>query len=369
MSQDEPKVAIVCDWLTSIGGAERVVYELHKLYPKAPIYTSQYDKSVLPWLENVDVRVGWLQTLPKSLRKFMPVFRAWYFSSLDLSEFDLVISSSGAEAKAIKTSGKTKHLCYCHSPTHYYWTRYYEYLKDPGFGKLLDPIARLGLKILVGPMRRWDIKAASRADLMIANSTYTQSQIKKYYRRDSIVVHPPVDIERFTSKNNAERNGFIIAGRQTPYKRFDLAVKAASDMKAKLTVVGKGPDHEKLKKIAGETISFITEVSDSDMPKLFKEASGFIFPGVDDFGIVAIEALAAGTPVIAYKDGGALDYIKPGENGEFFKDKTPKSLKSSLEKFDGESFNHSKVAATAKKYNIENFQKKIKTVVNVLEKS
>src|SRR3990167_11315618 len=215
------KVAIVCDWLTGIGGAERVVLELHKMFPDAPIYTSQYDSASAPWFKDADVRTTWLQKLPKGLKKFLPVFRAWSFSRLDLSQYDLVISASGAEAKAVKTGPGTTHICYCFAPTHYYWSRYHEYMKHPGFGKL-DWLARLSLRLLVGPLRRWDKKAARRPDYMIGISTHIQAEIKRYYGRNSLLVFPPVDIERFKLNTGIERSGFVIAGRQTPYKRFDL---------------------------------------------------------------------------------------------------------------------------------------------------
>ncbi|HUC96036.1 MAG TPA: glycosyltransferase family 4 protein, partial [Candidatus Saccharimonadia bacterium] len=158
------KVAIVCDWLTGIGGAERVVLELHKMFPKAPIYTSQYDPKTIDWFRDADVRTLWLQHLPKSLKKFLPPLRAIAFRQLNLSNYDLVISSSGAEAKAVKTGPKTIHICYCHSPTHYYWIKYDEYLKNPGFGKL-DFLARIGLKILVNPLKKLDYKATQGPDV------------------------------------------------------------------------------------------------------------------------------------------------------------------------------------------------------------
>ncbi|HEY1064214.1 MAG TPA: glycosyltransferase, partial [Candidatus Saccharimonadales bacterium] len=187
------KVAIVCDWLLGIGGAERVVLELHKMYPNAPIYTSQYDPRKIDWFADADVRTGWMQKLPKRLKKFFPVFRALYFSRLDLTEYDLVLSSSGAEAKAVRTRKDALHICYCHSPTHYYWTRYEEYLKNPGFGSF-NFLARLGLRVLVGPMKRWDRHAASNPDIMIANSTHIQNMIKRHYKRNSTIVFPPVDV-------------------------------------------------------------------------------------------------------------------------------------------------------------------------------
>src|SRR3990167_1075767 len=217
------KVAIVSDWLIG-GGAERVVLELHRMYPNAPIYTSYATDE---WKDKLVGKVitGYLQSWPFSkLRKFIPPLRGFWFSNLNLSEYDLVISSSGAEAKFIKTKPDTKHIAYIHAPTHYYWDRYEQYLRHPGFG-MFDWLARFGLKVLVGPMRRWDFQAAQRPDYLIANSNSTRQQIKKYYKRDSVVIHPPVDIEKFKILNKSSnlRSGFMTAGRQTPYKRIGLA--------------------------------------------------------------------------------------------------------------------------------------------------
>jgi glycosyltransferase involved in cell wall biosynthesis len=355
---DRIKVAIVCDWLTGIGGAERVVYELHKLFPDAPIYTSQYDIDALPWLKEADIRVGYLQKLPKSLKKFLPVLRAWTFSRLQLSEYDLVISSSGAEAKGIKTTASTTHICYCHSPTHYYWSRYNDYLSNPGFGKLLDPLARIGLKILVGPMRKWDFRAAQRPDYILANSSHTQQEIDKYYKRQSTVINPPVDIERFSPHKEETKSGFVIAGRQTPYKKIDLAVKSCAENNILLTVVGDGPQHKFLESIASNLITFKTNVPDSEVPEYFHRSKAFIFPGLDDFGIVAVEALAAGIPVIAFRGGGASDYIIPGLNGEFFDEQTVNSLSDKLNKFRSEKYQSSKIIQSVLKFSQQEFRSK-----------
>jgi glycosyltransferase involved in cell wall biosynthesis len=365
------KVAIVCDWLSGIGGAERVVLELHKLYPEAPIYTSQYEPKNIDWFTNADVRTSWLQKLPGSLKKFLPPLRAWYFSHLNLSEYDLVISSSGAEAKGVKTGPNTRHICYMHAPTHYYWARYDEYIKNPGFG-YLDPLARLGLKLLVGPMRRWDRKAAQRPDYIIANSSFTKSQIQKYYGRDSDVIHPAVDIDRFKIRNpvkkilnklSISRSGFLAAGRQTPYKRIDLAIEACTRLDLPLTVVGSGPDHQKLVKLAGPSINFVAGASDKEVVKYFQSAEAFIFPGIDDFGIVAVEALAAGTPVIAYDQGGALDYVTP-QNGILFQEQTVESLLGALQKFNPDNFNNASIQKSAVKFSTQAFEKNVKKFLN-----
>lgn len=364
------KVAIVCDWLVGTGGAERVVLELHRLFPDAPIYTSQYNPDPKiwygdTWFADADIRTTWLQKLPLGLRKFLPVLRAWAFNRLDLSEYDLVISSSGAEAKAVKTSGGTKHVCYMHAPTHYYWARYDEYIKHPGFG-LFDPLARFGLKIMAGPMRRWDKKAAQRPDYLITNSTFTQKQIKKYYGRDSVVIHPPVDIERFKPIAKVHKQDyFLAAGRQTPYKRIDLAVAACTQLNLPLKVIGNGPDHKKLEDMAGPTVEFLTNVSDSEMVKYFQEARAFIFPGIDDFGIVAVEALSAGTPVVAYRDGGALDYIEEHKIGVFFSEQTADSLAKVLKSFKY-SFQPKDMVKKASSFSAENFKQNIQNFINTL---
>ena len=390
-SLSELKVAIVCDWLTGIGGAERVVLELHKIFPNAPIYTSQYDPGKINWFADADVRTTWLQKLPSALKKFLPVLRAWSFSRLNLSEYDLVISTGGAESKFIKTNQNRKqktenrkqsgvmrkpvHVYYCYAPTHYYWSRYDEYMKSPGFGAF-NWLARLGLKILVGPMRRWDYKASQRPDYIIGISSHIQKEIKKYYDRDAALIHPPVDTARFQlpahslpagrqgSKLTALRHGYVVAGRQVPYKRHDLAVVACTKLNLPLTVIGNGPEHERLVKMAGPTIEFVTDASDADVARYFAEAEAFIFPGLDDFGIVAVEAMAAGTPVIAYKAGGAPDYVIPGKTGEFFPEQTVESLVQTLKTFNSATFEENVLAEKVRDFSQDKFRDNMYKFIN-----
>jgi len=364
VKNQELKVAIVCDWLTSIGGAERVVWELHRLYPKAPIYTSQYDPGTLDWFKEADVRTSWLQRLPKSLKKFLPLLRAWTFSRLDLSDYDLVLSSSGAEAKGVKTGPQTIHICYCHSPTHYYWIRHDEYLERPGFPLGFNWLARLSLKLLAGPLKRWDRHAARQPDYLIANSTHTQAMIKRYYRRDSVVIAPPVETERFrTSAQPPLRHGFVTAGRQTPYKRFDLAIEACNELKIPLLVIGDGPDHRRLEKLGSRSTTFLTNVNDNEIVTHFRTALGFILPNMDDFGIVAVEAMAAGTPVIAYNKGGALDYVVPGKTGLFFDRQTVKSLAGVLETAATKSFDNQSIIEHAAQFSVLTFTKNMRNYI------
>jgi glycosyltransferase involved in cell wall biosynthesis len=373
------KVAIVHDWLVG-GGAEKVVYELHKMYPDAPVYTSYCSPEWRQKLSGTKVITSYMQRWPR-LRKFLPPLRALWFSRLDLSGYDLVISSSGAEAKGVKVKAPAVHINYCHAPTHYYWSRYDEYMAHPGFGRL-DWLARFGLKLLLGPMRRWDYKAAQRPHYMIANSHFIKSEIKKYYGRNADVIHPPVDVDRFkilnpdrkllnklsnsngASKSNPGRVGFLIAGRQTPYKRFDLAVQACTKLGAALTVVGDGPDHKRLVRMAGPSVNFTGRLDDKQLAERFRSAEAFIFPGIDDFGITPVEAMAAGTPVIAYKGGGALDYVQPGVTGEFFTEPTAESLEKTLSGFKPGAYDSAKIQKAAAAFAPEVFVRKMSEFIS-----
>lgn len=357
----QPKVALTIDWILA-GGAELVVLELHRLYPDAPIYTSYCTPE---WRQRLDNKVvtSWLQKWPFSkLRKFLPVLRIWWFSRLDFSGYDMVISVSGAEAKGINPPKDTLHIAYINAPTHYYWSRHDEYLREPGFG-WFDWLGSLGLKFFVKPLRRWDYKAAQQPNRLIANSTNIQKQIKKYYGRDSTVIFPPVNTKDFKAagKKSKRRKGFVILGRQTPYKRFDLAIQACSELGLPLTVIGKGPEHEKLKAMAGPSVTFTGFVKDeAEKRQMVAEAEAFIFPGLDDFGIAPVEAMAAGTPVIAYKAGGALDYVTPGKTGEFFEEQTVQSLKTALKNFDSLKYSPSDISQSSDKFSIEQFHSEIK---------
>jgi glycosyltransferase involved in cell wall biosynthesis len=305
------------------------------------------------------VVTGWLQPLG-FVRKFIPFLRIIWFTNLKLRGYDLVISSSGAEAKGIKVPEQTVHINYCHAPTHYYWSRYDEYLRRPGFGPF-DPLARLGLRILVGPLRRWDKKAAQRPDFIIANSTHIQREIKKYYDRRSTVIHPPVYFERFTKPQHQviKRRGFVISGRQTPYKRFDLAVLACNELRLPLTVIGNGPDHRRLRGLGGPTVTFLGKVTDAIVEEEFAHAEALIFPGLDDFGITPVEAMASGTPVIAYKAGGALDYVEPNVTGEFFPRQSVDSLVNTLKYFQTRTYSAPRIRQQARQFASENFRAKV----------
>lgn len=365
-----PKIAIVADWLTNMGGAEKVVLALHEAFPDAPIYTSTYVPEKMPAFAGIDIRTTRLQNLPRPIRKlhkFFPMQRVQAFRDLDLSEFDIIISSSSAEAKQVrKTRPGQVHICYCHTPIRYYWSHYNEYRADPGFGKL-NWLVRFAMPFFVPPLKKADYDAAQNVDLFIANSTEVQHRIKKYYNKPSTVIHPPVDIDRFEPART--RSDFYIAiGRQVPYKRIDLAVRAATELNIPLKVFGTGPEHAKLVSIAGPTVEFcedrLTNASDPEVTKAFNHAKGFIFPSEDDFGIVAVEALAAGAPVIALGRGGVKDIVEDNVSGVLFRDQTTENVVNAIRYAESQTFLPGTLRRKAKRFNKSLFITKIRKVVS-----
>jgi glycosyltransferase involved in cell wall biosynthesis len=360
------KVAIVHDWLYG-GGAEKVVEQLHLLFPDAPIYTSYCTDE---WRSKLDNKVvtGYLQHWPFSkLRRFLPILRQRWFRKLNLGDFDLIISSSGnGEAKFVRVAKPATHICYCHTPTHFYWRKYNEYLENPS----IKPkwLARLGLRLLVKPLRQRDYAAAQKVDYFIANSTHIQNDIKTFYGRESVVIHPPVDTERFASATAKSRKGFITVGRQVPYKRTDIIIEACNQLNEPLTVIGSGPDHERLVRLAGSTISF-REATNEELPAVLAASEAFIFAAEEDFGITPVEAMAAGTPVIAYKAGGALDYVVPGETGEFFSSQNAETLADALKKFNNSRYRPEDLKKQAAQFSAQEFQEKLLVFLKTITKT
>lgn len=363
-----PKIAIVCDWLTNMGGAEVVVLALAEAFPGAPIYTSTYDPEKMPAFKNLDVRTTRLQNLPKPLRKlhkFFPMLRVKAFQNLDLSDFDIIISSSSAEAKQVKkTRPDQLHICYCHTPIRYYWSHYAEYKKDPGFGKL-NWLVSLAMPLLVPGLKKADYAAAQNVDVFVANSSEVQARIKKYYDKPSFVIHPPVDVDRFTPAR--ERSDYYVAlGRQVPYKRIDLAVAAATKLSLPLKVYGNGSEHERLRKLAGPTVSFysdrFSDASDTAVTEALNHARGYLFPAEEDFGIVQVEALAAGAPVIGYGRGGTLDIVQDGESGVLFHEQTIEAVTAAIQKAETLTFLPATLRRKAKRFDKSLFLTKIRKV-------
>ena len=361
----DKKVVIVADWLTTYGGAEKVVKAVHEIFPEAPIYASQYSKKQINWFEDCDVRTGWVNIFPASLRKILSIPRAIYFSRLNLSDYDIIISIVTAESKGVKTVPNQLHISYLQGPpTQYFWGMYDKYVENPGFGRL-NFFVRFFFKLLVRPLRKVDYKYAKRPDFMIANSTYSKNDILKYYGRQSTVVFPPVEIDKF--KINPNKEDFLIStSRQVNWKRLDLAVEACKITGNKLVLVGSGAEHEKLVKLAGGSslIEFVPLIKNAnELASLVGRASGFVFPSLEPFGIAPIEALSTGTPIIALKAGGALDYVKEGKNGIFFDDQTVDSLAAGIKKFNKTKFDTSIVSDSVKSFSEKNFKRSFENFI------
>lgn len=365
-SNKTPKVALVCDWLTEIGGAERVLKAISDIYPDAPIYTSQYRPNRIDWFKNRKVITSYLNFIPAKLRKIIGPLRQFYFSHLDLSSYDIIISITGAEAKAIK-QGNAKHLCYCHVPTQYYWQFYQQYLENPGFG-WLNPLIIPFFKLFVNYLRKKDYESAQRPDQFITISKYSANQIKKYYGRDSIIIYPPVNTKKFqpvkTSKKTNQQKHFINFSRQVNWKRLDLAILACLQTNSKLTIIGDGPEHNKLKKLANNSdlINFIPPQNSEKLNQYLQKSDGYLFPSLEPFGIAPIEALSAGCPVIAYGEGGAKDYIN-NQNGLFFKSQDVKSLVSAINKFNPSIYNPKNITKSVSHFSEDRFKSEIIKIV------
>ncbi|MDQ5913622.1 MAG: hypothetical protein QG623_241 [Patescibacteria group bacterium] len=372
MSKKEPKIALVHDWLTNMRGGERVLLAMKKAFPKADIYTSVYEPEKLPEFDKYksQIRTTWLQKLPKKLRNFhqlFPVIRVIAFRSIKLNDYDIIISDTSSDAKQVKAGENTKHICYCFTPTRYYWSHYNDYKKDPGFGKL-----NILIKPIIPPfvwlMRKFDYSAASRVTQFVAISSKVQKRIQKYYKRESTVIFPPTDTHLIKLNSDIKnRAGYVVFGAQVAYKRADLAIQACIKLKLDLTLIGNGSEHQKLKELASghDNIKFRTDVDDKEKSELLGTFKAMIFPQEEDYGISAIECMAAGTPVIAYKKGGARDYISP-ESGVFFKEQTLESLVDILKRFEAGEFEHepSKVREQALKFSKEEFITKIRQLVD-----
>lgn len=377
------KTVIVCDWLTNVGGAEKVLFSIHQLFPKAPIYTSKYDPKEIDWFEGVDIRTGWLQVFPSFLRRFLGPLRQRWFSHLDLSEYDLIISVTGAEAKAVKSGSKLVaegkknvknphgiHISYCHMPTQYYWGMYDEYIKNPGFG-ILNPLVRFFFRLMVGPLRRADLKAAQNPDYFVTISKYAKEAVKKYYGREAKIINPPVEIADFKMKKSAKiKDYYITTSRQVNWKRIDLAIKACMMTQRKLVVIGDGSEHKKLVRLAKGSglVEFLPVMDKKELASWLMRAKGYLFPSLEPFGIAPVEALAAGCPVIAFGEGGARDYVIDGKNGILFKEQTATSLAEAILKFEKMKFSRERVAKTALKFDETRFNKEIKDFVKKCEK-
>ena len=361
----ELRVAIVHDWLTNLGGAERVVLAMSEAFAAAPIYTSVYNVNTLPEFKHKNIITSYLQAWPlaKKYHQIYPLARMRAFESFDFSGYDVVLSSSSAEAKSIITSTETLHIAYIHTPIRYYWSGYEDYLAHPGLG-LLNPIAKLILPRLIDRLRACDLASAQRPDILLANSKTVQARIKKYYQRDSIVLHPPVDLARFDVKKATIGDYYLVVSRLVPYKKVDVIVRAFAKSDRKLIIVGDGSQRSQLEGMATANIEFKGALSDKEVAELYLGAKAVVFAANEDFGITPVEAMACGKPVICFGKGGAAETVIDGVTGVYFDRQTPASLTHALGKFEQRKFDPRKIAERAQDFSKENFVEGLARVVN-----
>lgn len=360
-SLENMNIALVHDWLTNLAGAERVLLEILEIFPKANIYTSVYDKKGATAFAKYDVRTSYLQSYPllKKKRELLVPLTPGAFESLDLGKYNLVISNTTFAAKGVITKPETIHICYCHTPTRYLW--------EPE----IDPRSEEGVfaglrKKIANKLRIWDKVAADRPDFYFANSNYIKKRIKKYYGRDSKVIYPPVNVNNFSPVDNILeiKDYYLFVSRLISYKKCDLVIEAFNKLKLPLKIIGRGPEKGRLQKMAESNIEFIGYLSDEEMKKYYREAKAFIFAAEEDFGIVPVEAMAAGRPVIAYGKGGATETVIDGKTGIFFFEQSPESLIAAVKKFNPKDFNSKVIRKQAEKFSAERFKKEFREAVS-----
>jgi glycosyltransferase involved in cell wall biosynthesis len=354
------KIALIHDYLNQYGGAERVLEELHALFPDAPIYTSMYAPARMPpAYRSWDIRTSFIQRLPFAQSHHQPFLLLYplAFESFDLAAYDIVISNSSAWAKGILTSPRTLHICYCLTPMRFAWS-YKDYVER----ERIPALPRFFLPLAMNYLRNWDVASANRVDRFIAISRVVQARIQKYYRRPSEIIYPPVNTDAYQPV--AEPDDFyLVVSRLIPYKRIDLVVEAFRHLDRRLVIVGDGRDRAALRRRAGPNVEFRGRVPDAELKRLYATCRGFIFPGEEDFGIAPVEAQAAGRPVIAYAAGGALDTVLDGVTGVHFAEQTPEALIEAVRRFERLQFDPLTIRTNALRFDRAVFQTRIREFV------
>ncbi len=359
------KTAIVHEWLTLVTGSEKVVENIYKIYP-SPIFVLLHNPRLTKgtFFEGLEIHTSFIQKLPgsmKNYRKYLALFPL-AIEQFDLREYDVILSSSHAVAKGVLTTSEQLHITYCHTPIRYAWDLYFEYLETSGLKKGLKG---LFAKWTLHNLRKYDFVSAQRPDYIIANSNYVQKRIKKFYRRDSTVIYPPVDVENFEISGSKD-DYYLVVSRLVPYKRVDLVVTAFKNLKdRRLIVIGDGPDLKKIKSISPPNVEIIGHQPLDKLKGYYSRARALIYPQIEDFGITAVEAMASGTPVIAFGKGGALETVKDMETGIFFHEQNPESLIEAIRRFERiiDRFDPTSIRNHAFNFSSEKFREKYKAFV------
>jgi glycosyltransferase involved in cell wall biosynthesis len=354
MEERPQRIALVHDYLVQDGGAERVLACLQRMFPTAPTYVLLHDAhKAYPPFRGSEIRTSFLDKLPFSTR-----FYQWYMplmpravEQLDLSDFDVVISSSSSFAKGVIVSPETKHICYCHTPTRFLWQERFGYLHDAP----LPLIMRVFLPSLLHRLRTWDRLAAERPDDIVTNSQTSKTRIKHFYGREATVINPPVDVDRIPLSTTAG-SYWLAGGRLVKYKRFDLLVRAFAELGVPLKIFGVGPERSRLEALAGPQTKFLGHVSDDEKIRLYQDAIAFLNPQIEDFGITAVEAMASGKPVLAFNKGGATETVVAGTTGAFFDQQSSEAIRDAVKQFRPETYDAGRIRAHAETFSARRFE-------------
>ena len=357
------KVALVHDYLVQYGGAERVLECFAEIFPNAPIFTMVYDKKLMKGVfADKKIITSFLQKIPfvGSHHRLFPLLMPMAIESFDLSEFDLVLSDSNSYAKGVITAPHTLHICYCHTPMRYAWDDCHQRFHEFGYSKITKKFIPLAMNYL----RLWDRISADRPNKYLANSGFVAERIKKYYQMNSTVIHPPVNAGQFQISSKIQ-DYYLMVGRALPYKKFDVAIEAFNKLKLPLKIIGEGLEIKKLQKIARKgNVEFLGYLSDEKTARYYAGCKALIFPQEEDFGITALETMACGRPVIAYRGGGAMETVVENKTGIFFDNQTPEAIIEAVKKFNDCKFNPKEIREYALGFDKEIFERKIKGFID-----
>lgn len=348
------RIALVHDYFIQMGGAERVAEEFQAIFPDAPMFTT-VDQRIGTRIPRSAARTSWMQQFPITKQNHRNYFLLYPFAveSLDLSEYDVILSSTSGYAKGVRKKPGAVHVCYCHTPMRWVW-KYEQYAKREEFGSL----KRALLPYLIKGLKRWDIRAAKSPDHYIANSRYVADLIRKYYDREAAVIPPPIDVNRFRPRASHE-DFYLLLSRLAPYKRLDLAVRACKKLNRRLVVIGDGVARGQLEELAGPRTTFMGQQPDEVVNDFASRCRALIFPGEEDFGMTPLEVNAAGRPVIAYFGGGASETVIENVTGKFFKSQDVKSLVAAIEAFESQEWDGKRIRAHAESFDKEVFRRRI----------
>jgi glycosyltransferase involved in cell wall biosynthesis len=357
------KIAFVHDYLVQYGGAERVLECLTELYPYASIYTILYNKEAMHGVFG-DKRIytSYLQNFPfaRKWHRIFPLLMPPAIEQFDFSAYDVVVSDSSSYAKGIITRPETLHICYMHTPMRYAWDDCQKYTRDFYFPHLIKKLIPFAMNYI----RLWDKVSADRVDVFIANSNFVARRIKKYYHKGSVVIHPPVDTKNFAIRDSESgKSYFLMVGRLIAYKRHSVTIRAFNELKLPLKIIGRGPELKRLKKIAGPTIEFLQRVDDEELKKYYANCQAVIFPQEEDFGIVAIEALSCGKPLIAFRGGDIPEHMEENKMGVFFDQQTPQQVIDAVGRFQKLSFDPVYIRSKVLRFDREIFKEKMKVFI------